>query len=230
MRTLFFTSVAALALAACGRGSPASGPACPHDPDLGRAAPFEVVVGSVPTVIRHDTDLAGLARVPGTEALGPGGKLQGLTVVEHRLAYRTGIAVTSRLLPGPVCSWIDKLTVDMTPQSLTILVPRDYAEGSCEYEQILAHERLHEEVHRDTLAEYADRMRRALAATAWLPARGTPLAVADRPEAERRVEEMVDKATKPVYAEFQAELKRRQSELDVPENYLWVARRCGHWK
>jgi hypothetical protein len=221
---------AALALTACGRSSPAAGPACPHDPDLSREAPFEVVIGTVATRVRHDLSLAGLSRVPGTEALGPGGKLQGLTIAEHRLAYRTGIAVTSRLLPGPVCAWIDKLTVDLTPQSVTILVPAEYPEGSCEYEQILAHERLHEEVHRDTLAEAADDMRRALAKADWLPARGTPLAVSGRPEAERRVEEMVDKATKPVYAEFKEKLRERQAKLDVPENYLWVAERCSHWK
>lgn len=229
-RTRAILVPAALALAACGRGASGSGPACPHDLELDRAVPFEVVVGSTPAVIRHDLDLAGLARMPGTEALGPGGKLQGLTVVEHQLAYRTGIAVSERFLPGPVCSWVSKLTVDLTPKSIVILVPSEYPEGSCEYEQVLAHERLHEEVHRDALEEYAGRMRRALSAADWLPARGTPLAVSGRPEAERRIEAMVDRATKPVYAEFTAELKKRQAVLDVPENYRWVSRRCAHWK
>lgn len=216
-----------LAAAACG---PSGGPPCPHDAALDRAAPFEVVISSVETRVRRDLDLDGLAKLPGLEALGPGGKLQGLTIVEHQMAYRTGIAVSHHLFGGPACAWIDKLTIDLTPKTMTIYVPREYPEDGCESEQILAHERTHEEIHRDTLAEYADAMRRALSRADWLPARGTPLAVADRAEAERRVEEMIDKATHPVYAEFKDKLKERQAVIDVPENYRWVSRRCSHWK
>ena len=175
-------------------------------------------------------DLEGLTKIPGMENLGPGGKLQGLTVVEHKMAYKTGIAVSKHLFGGPECAWIDKLTVDLTPASMTIFVPREYPEDGCESEQILAHERQHEEIHRDTLAEYAEEMRRALTRADWLPARGTPLAVSDRAEAERRVEAMVDKATKPVYARFKATLAERQAVIDVPENYRWVSRRCANWK
>jgi hypothetical protein len=225
-----FLALAVLAAAACGRGLPSSGPACPHDPALDRAAPVEVVVSSVATIVRRDLSLDGLMKIPGMESLGPGGKLQGLTVVEHRLAYRTGIAVSRRLFGGPSCAWVDKLTVDLTPASMTIYVPSEYPEDGCESEQILAHERQHEEIHRDTLAEYEDLMRRALAKADWLPARGTPLAVAERAEADRRVEEMVDKATKPVYADFKEELKKRQAVIDAPENYRWVSRRCAGWK
>lgn len=230
MRPPRILALAVLAAAACGRGAPASGPACPHDETLGREAPFEVVIASAPTRIRRDLDLAGLTRIQGAETLGPGGKLEGLTVVEHQLAYKTGIALSKPLFGGPACAWIDKLTVDLTPKSITIYVPSDYPEDGCESEQILAHERQHEDIHRDTLAEYADLMRRALGKADWLPARGTPLAVADRAEAERRVEEMVDKITKPVYGDFKEELKKRQAVLDVPENYNWVSLRCRHWK
>ncbi|MDE2510098.1 MAG: hypothetical protein KGL74_03150 [Elusimicrobia bacterium] len=230
MRLRVFFAVAALASAACGRGPGSSGVACPHDLTRERLPPVEVVVSSVTAVVRRDLDLAQLARLPGTEALGPGGKIQGLTLAEHRLAYKTGIAVEPHLFGGPECAWIDHLTVNMTPTSITIYVPKDYPEDSCESEQVLAHERQHEEIHRDTLDEYAGEMRRALARADWLPARGTPLAVADRAEAERRIEEMVDKAAKPVYARFKETLAERQAVIDVPENYRWVSRRCANWK
>jgi hypothetical protein len=230
MRKGLAVALAALAAAACGRGAPVAGPACPRDPSYDRVPAFEVVFGTVATSVRHDLGLADLARLPGTEALGPGGKLQGLTVAEHQLAYKSGVAVTSKLFGGPECAWIEKLTVDVTPRSMTIYVPSEYPEGSCEEEQILAHERQHEEIHRDTLAEYADVMRGALGKADWLPGRGAPLAVSGRDEADRRVDEMVDKITKPVYAEFKAELAKRQAVIDVPENYRWVSRRCDHWK
>jgi hypothetical protein len=226
MRPPLTLALALLAAITGGCGLP-SGPPCPHDASYPSAAPFEVVISTVVTVVRRDLDLA---RLPGAETLGPEGKLQGVTVVEHRMTYKTGIAVSRHLFGGPACAWVADLTVDLTPASMTIYVPHEYPEDGCESEQILAHERQHEEIHRDTLAEYADAIRRALAKADWLPARGTPLAVADRAEAERRVEKMVDKATKPVYAEFQEELKKRQAVIDMPENYRWVSRRCAHWK
>jgi hypothetical protein len=225
-----FLALLVLAAAACGRRDSSSGPACPHDLALDRVPPVSVEVSSITTVVRRDLDLAGIAKLPGTEALGPGGKLQGLTVVEHRLAYKTGVALSDGYFGAPSCAWIDHLTVSLTPASMTIYVPREYPEESCESEQILAHERQHEEIHRDTLAEFAGEMRRAVAKADWLPARGTPLSVTDRAEAERRIEEMIDKATKPVYARFKEELAKRQAVIDVPENYRWVSRRCANWK
>jgi len=230
MRVRPFLVLAVLASAACGRAGPLlGGPSCPHDPDLDRTPPMTVVSNPVTTVIHHDLSLQGLAHLPGTEALGPGGKLQGLTIVQHRMNYKTGIALTHPLWGQP-CAWIDKLTVDVTPEKMEIYVPSEYPEGSCEYDQILSHERQHEDTHRDVLNENVDNLRRALASADYLPARGTPLTVADRPEAERRIEEMIDKATKPVYAQFKEELKQRQAVIDLPANYLWTQNRCHDWK
>lgn len=223
--------LAVLACAACDRLPPAlGGQACAENPEYDRAAPTFVVSSPPATVIRHDVSLEGIARLPGTEALGPGGKLQGLTIVHHQLSYKTGIALTHPLFGGPRCAWIDKLTVDLTPDKIEIYVPSEYPEGSCEYDQILLHERQHEDTHRDALRTAADEMRRALAADADLPARGRPIAVGDRPEAENRIEELVDEAAKPVYARFKEELKKRQAVIDLPENYRWTQQRCQNWK
>ncbi|HXT01367.1 MAG TPA: hypothetical protein VN915_11875 [Elusimicrobiota bacterium] len=231
MRARDVLILAVLASAACGPGSPlSSGPACPRNPEFDQTAPAVVVSSGAATVLRHDVSLEGLAHLPGAEALGPGGKLQGLTVVHHQLSYKTGIALTHPLFGGPRCAWVDKLTVDMTPEKMEIYIPSDYPEGSCEYDQILSHERQHEETHRDALRTAVDEMRLALAQATGLPARGTPIQVADRPEAERRIEEIVDKAAKPVYARFKDELKRRQAVIDLPENYLWTQNRCRDWK
>ncbi len=215
--------------AACGRG-PATGPACPPDLSYGREIEFEVVLSSFPTVIRRDLGLAELGRLPGTEALGPGGKLQGLTVATQELRYNTGIAVAPKLFGGPSCAWIDHLKIDITPKRSEIIVPKEYAEDSCQYEQILAHERTHDETTRDALALAVDDLRRAVRRADWLPSRGTPIAVADRAEAEKRIEAMVDKAAKPAYDAYLANLKERQAVIDLPENYRWVSRRCPSWQ
>lgn len=227
VRVLFLVGAALLA-AACGRAS-SSGPACPHDLALDREVPFEVVLSTFTTSIRRDLGLADLAKYPGVEALGPGGKLQGLTIARQELRYRTGVAVAPHLF-GPSCAWIDKLTVDITPTSSEIIVPKEYPDDSCPYEQILAHERSHDDTTRDALALAADEVRKALRRADWLPAKGTPIAVADRAEAEKRLEDAVDKTVKPVYDAYLADLKKRQAVIDLPENYRWVSQRCREWK
>ena len=220
-------AVLLLAAAACGRG-PAAGPACPHDLSLERSPEFRVLVSSVPTAVRRDLDFAGLSRLAGVETVG--GKLEGLTVVDYRLAVRTDLEL-SRSRAGPQsCAWLKSLTVDLTPASIVIYVPRDYAPDSCESEEILAHERRHEEIHRRLLDEAAESVRRALSKFDRLPARGTPLAVSDRAEAGRRIDALVDGAVKPVYDDFQRELAKEQAVLDTPENYRWTSLRCPRWK
>ena len=217
--------------AACGKRPPfLGGPSCPHDLERDRTANWTVVVSSYPEVVRHDLSLAQVSRLPGIENLGPGGKLQGLTLVRHQLGYNTGISLTRPFFGGQSCAWIKDLTVDLAPDKIEIFVPSEYPEDGCEYEQILEHERQHEDTDRDALAQAAEDMRRALAKADYLPARGTPLAVADRPEAQRRIEAMVDKAADPVYDDFIRTLGERQAVIDLPENYRWVAQRCSHWK
>ena len=218
-----------LAAAACENALPTGGPACPHDEFLDRQVPFNVVVSSVPTLVRRDLDIEALSRIRNAERLGPG-KLQGLTVVEHRLGYNTGVAVAKGFLRPRSCAWLESLTVDLTPGEVTIYVPREYAEGSCEDTEILRHERQHEDIHRRGLEESAEETRRALARAKWLPARGTPLEVAGRAEAERRLDEMVLKVIQPEYDQFKERLEKEQAVIDLPENYQWVTRRCPGWK
>jgi len=216
-----------LGAAACDGAPRAPRAACPHAE--GRASvDFTVLVSSVPTTIRRDLGLADIARL--SAGGGEGGKLQGLTIVRHQLGYKTGVAVTSLPLRRSQCAWIDDLTVDMTPGEITIYVPREYEPSSCEAAEILRHEQEHEEIHRRLLEEAAQNVRRALAKADWLPARATPLEVADRAEAERRFEKDVEKVVAPVYEDFKKELALEQAALDAPENYERIARRCPGWK
>ena len=216
--------------AGCGRTPIENSAVCPHDLDAPRIVPIEVVISSSTTRIRHDVSLADLAKFPGVEEVGTSGHLQGLTVYEAQIRTRTSIAVSRKLFTGTSCAWIDRLTVDLTPKSLEILVPSDYPEGSCQYDQILSHERQHDDTNRDALAETAQTLRQSLAQANWLPAKASPLAVADRSDAQRRIDAMLDHITQPIYAAHTARLKERQEIIDLPENYRWVARRCEEWR
>jgi hypothetical protein len=215
-----------LLLAGCGRSEPRSGSNCPHDLGFDRSGLVRVHAKIPPAVLRRDMSLAEIM----AEARGStgGAKAQGLTEVEHQLAFRT--LVNSETTRGRTCVWFDEVTVDMAPRSVQIFVPREYPDDSCEYRAILAHEREHERVHAERLTEAAARVEAALTAARWLPARGNPLEAADRASAEAALNEKIRKVVAPVYASYKEELSAAQAELDRPDLYQWVSKRCAGWK
>jgi hypothetical protein len=212
-------------LAGCGRSKP-RGANCPHDPGFDRSGLIRVRARIPPAVLRRDMSLAEI-KAEARESVG-GGKAQGLTEVEHQLIFRTLVnAETSR---GRTCVWFDEVNVDMAPLSVQIFVPREYPDDSCEYRAILAHEREHERVHAERLAAAAKEVEAALTAARWLPARGNPLEAPDRPSAEAALNEKIRRVVTPVYSSYKEELSAAQAELDRPDLYQWVSKRCAGWK
>lgn len=161
-------------------------------------------------------------------AAGAAGTPQGLTEVEGQLAFRT--LVKGETAAGRACVWFDEVHVDLTPASVQIFVPREYAESSCESQAVLVHEREHERVHRERLAAAVKDVEAALNAAAWLPSRGNPVEADDRAAAEAALDAKLRKVVKPVYESYQRDLKAAQAELDKPELYDWVSKRCSGWK
>jgi hypothetical protein len=213
-----------LLLAAC--REPVAGSPCPHDPGFDRSGVIEVRADSRPAVLRRDLDLAAI----GKEAAGsPGaGRPQGLTTVDNQLAFRT--LVNGETARGRSCVWFDEVRVDLTPASVQIFVPREYPEDSCEYEAVLVHEREHERVHRERLQAAVNEIETALTAAKWLPAKGNPLETEDRASAEAALNAKIRKVVSPVYEKYKADLGSAQAELDKPELYQWVSKRCDGWK
>ncbi len=216
-----------LLLSACGpREQKAADAVCPHDLSFDRASVIRVSAVAPPAALRRDLDLPGLARKTG-DAVGSG-KLQGLTVVEHQLLLRTLVSQT--VSRGRACVWFDSVSVDLTPASVEIFVPREYPDGSCEYEEILSHEREHARVHAERLASFSKEIEAALRSAKWLPAKGNPLETADRVTAEAMLKDRLHKVIDPVYAKYKEDLTAAQAELDEPGLYQWVSKRCDGWK
>ncbi|MDD5304572.1 MAG: hypothetical protein PHS14_15860 [Elusimicrobia bacterium] len=217
-------------MSGCGRGNSGgdSGtqPACPHDPGFDRSKVIRVRADIPPAAVRRDLGLAALEAE--SRAAAGAGKQQGLTEVEHQLAFHT--LVNMETARGRACVWFDEVRVDLTPASIQIFVPREYPENSCESLAVLEHEREHERVHRERLAAAAREIEAALTAAKWLPARGNPLEAADRASAEAALNAKLRKVVTPVYEKYKEDLALAQAELDKPERYQWVSKRCSGWK
>lgn len=217
-----------LALAACAlgcSGGSSEGPACVREEE----PPASVKVFHRPFSARVRTDLS-LKEIRGLTPGPDSGSLQGLTVVEHAFERRWKRSVRPSLRRGSRCVLLSDLTVDLTPSKVEIFIPREYPEGSCELEEVLRHEREHEQVHRKALEGFAERLRSAVYRADWLPVNGVPLVAADEDEADKRLDDAFQKVLKPVHAWFLQELSDHNSTLDAPGNYRWVTARCSGWR
>lgn len=223
-RSLSVIFVAAV-LTACGGEAPVPAGSCVAQAEQ---VPARVAVRAQPVaaVIRRDLDLSALARLRRRDEAG---KLQGLTLVEHRLGYKTSVAFRRRFWRRGGCAWLESLSVDLTPASVTIYVPREYPEDSCEARAVLEHERLHEAIHQRGLAALAERLRRVLSEPA-VPGLELPLPAGDRAEAERRLVAAVEAVVEPVYDGFQSALESDQAAIDDPQSYRSVTASCQGWK
>ncbi len=217
---------AALLLASCKRPN-GDGAVCPHSPSFDRSTFVRVRADAVPAVLRRDLDLAALAKRAAAPSLS-GGRTQGLTEVDHQLRFSS----RARFQPsrGRTCVWMEEVGIDLTPASVSIIVPLEYPEGSCEYDAILVHEREHERVHAERLAAAAEEIRAALTDAKWLPARGNPLETEDQAAAEAALNAKIRKVVTPVYDKYKEDLAAAQKELDRPDLYQWVTKRCSGWK
>lgn len=218
----------AAALAACS-GSAADGPACPHEGAPDRSKVVKVTHAPIEAVLRRDLSLAEISAL-GSVTGAAGGRLQGLTVVDHAFERKWARTIASSRKPGRLCVWLTRFTVDLSPAKAEIYVPREYPAGSCEEEEVARHEREHAEAHRVSLDEFAARLSRDFAAADWLPVEGAPLEVADEAEAERRLDAAFERLFAPAREEFMRKLAQRNAVLDLPENYRWVTSRCKGWR
>lgn len=175
--------------------------------------------------MRRDLDLAALARLRGRPEAG---RLQGLTVVEHRLAYRSDVAFRRRG-GADGCAWLETLTVDASPPSATIYVPRDYPEGGCEAARILEHEREHEAIHRRALASLVVRLEKVLSGPA-VPGPRAPVAARDEARARAALVKRVEAEVDPVYEGFRKALEDDQAAVDGSEAYRAATAACRGWK
>lgn len=218
--------LAAAFLAACSRPA-AEGPACPHDGVPDRAAVISVRHTPLKAVLRRDLSLPELAKLG--EGVGSG-RLQGLTVVDHSFERKWVRTITTTKKEGRSCVWLTKFVVDLTPAKAEVFVPREYPDGSCEFDEVYKHEHEHEEAHREALDEFSARLADAFAKADWLPVAGAALEVSGEKEADERLDAAFEKIFAPERARFLEELQKKNAVLDLPENYRWVTARCRGWK
>lgn len=220
---------ALLLLAACAGPSgdrPAPGEGAPPS-GRGRLHRFKVEATQAATEIRHDKRLQEIAKMPG--AAGSGLKTQGLTTIKHSLATHTRFS-TARGEKAVVYAWFDDVILELAVSSVVIDVPREYPPGTCEYEAVLEHERGHGRVAREQAIRGAAKLEDALSAAEGLPTRFDPVISTDFDAAAATLQKAIDKVIDPVYARYEKDEAAAQRQLDRPDPYDAVYRKCRDWQ
>lgn len=187
-----------------------------------------VVVSSFPTVVEHAKPLAEINRLHPVKQ--PRGVLsQGLTVAEYRLHYSANLEGACDKGCAAACAWVGAFTVDVTPVAVRIHLPREYRMGSCEYEQLMKHEREHDLLHRRRLGELAQNMRDALARAETDPRLMGPIEARDRRAAFEILTERMEKVMRPIYDGHLKKLRAENSALDSSKEYRRLGKACRNW-
>lgn len=192
----------------------------------GRFHRFRVLVRAAPTEIRHDLTLKQIARLPG--AAGSGLNTQGLTIIKHSLATHTRFSTTTGT--KSVYAWFEDVILEVEISSDIIHIPLEYPKGSCEYQSVLEHERGHGRVAREQAAVLAGKLERTLSASEGIPTRFDPVISTDFDAAAEQLKADIAKVVDPVYERYEKDEKRAQAQLDRPDPYDAVYRKCVDWK
>lgn len=187
-----------------------------------------VVVSAYPTVVEHAKPLAAIDALHPVKK--PRGVLsQGLTVAEYRLHYSADLEGACDKGCAAACAWVSAFTVDVTPVAVRIHVPREYRMGTCEYEQLMKHERSHELLHRRRLGALAQDMRDALARAESQPGLMGPIEARDRRAAFEILTDRMERVLRPIYDGHLRKMREENAALDSPEEYKRLGKACKGW-
>jgi len=184
--------------------------------------PTRVEVAALPA--DHDTDFtrpyAELTRM-GVEA-DANERVIGLT--RARIGHAATITVVGIEEPGSrrVCVR-PEIRVELSLTPMTVFVGREFRDDACRRSAIIEHELKHVDVYRETLEamtrEARDEIARAYGNTVML--------FASRDEAQREIETALTGYLGPLLERSTREVRRRQADVDTPDEYARVAGACG---
>ena len=149
----------------------------------------------------------------------------GLTTAELGMGYETKFYIRKSQSPG-YCVALAEANVTVGYTGLTIYISNSYAEGTCEFDAILTHEQEHLQINRDVLEVFKAKYREVLRRMG----RGKRVIFVHRKgEARSAYVLYLRRQFKPLVAEMQAVLARRNGAIDTKENYQRVLAQCDNW-
>jgi hypothetical protein len=195
---------------------------CPAIPN----APVQVVLDThaAPALYSRKLSYRELtARTPGPLR----SRTLGLTQVQQSFSVQLQ-GKLSQARGGGVCFFLDQVKAALAYDKIGVFIAREYAPGSCEYEETKRHENLHVVASMDAMKQVLPRLRFTLLNAPELRQMGRVQSDSDR-EAKDKVMKAVRRLAQPYLEEIRIRADRRNAEIDSPESYRSVRARCTNW-
>lgn len=157
---------------------------------------------------------------------GRSGSILGLMVPD--LDIKTDGDYAGHAVEGGYCFWVNGVDIELRYNSVEIFIASDYGTRSCNYREILKHEKEHVRIARANLERYKPKVRYALTSL-LIPKSDSPVKVASKEAAEAELRDLFGKLLKPVYQDMIKDLRRTQHAIDTPQSYRRVHDRCDNW-
>jgi hypothetical protein len=177
---------------------------------------------------RHDLDTEGIRNVVNGlrgYVAGPWHVPLGLTVAEPGLRYQTRFYYW-KAQSGGHCVALVEAKFSVGYDDMTVYISRDYPEGSCEYDVILAHEEEHVRLNREVLKAYERKFKQAIARV--LAGKKTIFAHQKSAARAAYVKEL-ERQLNPVVAEMAAARNRKNGAIDTQDSYRRLMAQCANW-
>ena len=176
----------------------------------------------------YGLDTAGIREIVGDlrgYVAGPWHLPLGLTVTELGMGFETEFYVR-KTQGGGYCVALAEAKVTVGYRDLRVYISSDYAEGTCEFDAILAHEQEHLRIDRGVLEDYKTKFQALLRRLR----RGKKVVFVHRKSAARSAYILhLRRQFKPLVAEMQAVRARKNGAIDTKENYRRVLAQCDNW-
>ena len=125
-----------------------------------------------------------------------------------------------------VCVNIMRVEAGFGHDMLKVILPREYARGTCQYKEVLKHEMAHVRADRETVRKYAQVLKHDLDRAV---ARLNPIHVRSKAEAKAIVERELHRVLGEVKARFNTENKRLNAIVDTPGGPYDANGVCRSW-
>lgn len=154
---------------------------------------------------------------------GHNGLTLGLTRYEPILEFRIPIR-TVKFPDGVSCVHVDHVDVNIGYRKVVVYIPKEVPNGSCGFDQVMAHEQKHVAVNRDILNEYAPTIAQKL--QDYLRVNGV-FKEANADYASQLLNEKLKAILFDMSNQIFTENQKRQQLVDSPEEYRRVSAACN---
>lgn len=147
----------------------------------------------------------------------------GLTRYEPMLSISAPI-VGVKKSNGQTCSHVQQVNITLGYQDVVVYIGREIQQGTCGFEEVMAHEQKHIDVNMQLLQEYIPRISSEL--NEFLKSNGA----SQDPNVDQSmngIKAKLQSIVEGLFKEMEQDNQARQQEVDTPEEYARISSSCN---